>query len=510
MGLKLRTTFFLLLLGSLLVACYSKPAPDSCVPDCDGRLCGEDGCGGSYGECVAPLTCTPAGQCQGHARMGEACRASEECESGLCVQFGGGEGYCSLLDCQGPADCVNQAAGEDALMCCAPGDGLGSWCEKIMPGFACGDQDKTCGGSCEGQGDSACAPGHRCLYTDCGVCSHPCETQQDCLDCNSSPDAAFMCVLIGGGESFCLTLSDNTCTASSQCCLGDVCSVYIDETGNALQGYCGSRGTLATGAACDPDDDQCKGMCLEGHCSEACETDADCPGQTTCRGFTFCKVQEGTGECAVCTETFDEVRMCLWTPVGTQPAGAPCASGAIHAGAGDCMAGLTCVAFDATDAPCATVADCAAVFEGNAECVPGTCGDPDHCAASMCIPPCVVGRCEDCFVAVLGDPEGCFCSPEFTSGAPGDPCPFGLVNSEFCHGSCEAGMTCLGTLPDPQGPACADDVDCRDALGEIYNPECVGGRCGTSYCATTCHEGVCDSGFEPFDENGTCYCRPSP
>jgi len=410
---QLRTAILGMLLAGLFAACDSKPDP--CVPACEGMQCGDDGCGGSCGECEAPLTCNHVSQCQGHARMGEACRASEECESGLCVLFGVGVGYCSLLDCQGPADCVNQAAGEDALMCCAPGDGLGSWCQKIEPGFACGDQDTTCGGSCEGQGDSACAPDHRCVNNLCGICTHTCETQQDCLDCSSTkyPGANFLCQPTGGGQSFCIAEIYLDCTASSQCCLGEVCTYYDTGIGIHLKGECYSSGPLATGTECDEDDDQCMGMCLDGHCTEACETDADCPGQTTCRGFTFCKVQEGTGECAVCTETFNEVRLCLWSPVGTQPAGAPCAHGAIHAGAGDCMAGLACLDLELTDAPCATVADCATVFEDhwNAECVPGSCGDPDHCAASFCSGRCdLAGSCEQGFVPIDRDGE-CYCAP---------------------------------------------------------------------------------------------------
>lgn len=36
---------------------------EGCVPDCSGRACGDDGCGGSCGGCPPPLTCNGAGQC---------------------------------------------------------------------------------------------------------------------------------------------------------------------------------------------------------------------------------------------------------------------------------------------------------------------------------------------------------------------------------------------------------------------------------------------------------------
>ncbi len=35
-----------------------------CVPNCDGRNCGPDGCGGSCGDCPPPWTC-PEGRCVG-------------------------------------------------------------------------------------------------------------------------------------------------------------------------------------------------------------------------------------------------------------------------------------------------------------------------------------------------------------------------------------------------------------------------------------------------------------
>jgi hypothetical protein len=36
-----------------------------CLPDCLGKVCGDDGCGGSCGSCVLPLICTAngTGQC---------------------------------------------------------------------------------------------------------------------------------------------------------------------------------------------------------------------------------------------------------------------------------------------------------------------------------------------------------------------------------------------------------------------------------------------------------------
>jgi hypothetical protein len=408
--LKLRTTFFLLLLGSLLVACDSKPEP--CVPSCVGRQCGNDGCGGSCGECMSPSFCDPDGLCQSH--WGNGCTTSEDCGSGICLRYSDGTGYCSKRDCLDNESCANYAPGETAEMCCVDVGGEFKVCLKIDPGYSCGNQDRTCGQSCVGQMDSACDPDHACLSGSSVYCSHPCVTNPDCDDCQAEdPDTTFQCMVIGGSDSYCIAANGATCTASSQCDPGEACTPYIDETGNALQGYCVSSGTLTAGAECDEDDDQCMGMCISDHCSEVCETDGDCPEQNTCMSVSFCKTMEGTGDCATCTESFPDIKMCIWYPIGTQPAGAPCAHGAVHTGAGDCMAGLTCLDFDSTDAPCATVADCAPAFVAawDPECVLGTCGDPGHCAASFCSKRCdLAGACEQGFVPFdrAGD---CYCAP---------------------------------------------------------------------------------------------------
>lgn len=55
--------------GSFGIACAGQdslpdPPPQcGCVPDCAGKVCGDDGCGSSCGSCDAPDECDPMGQC---------------------------------------------------------------------------------------------------------------------------------------------------------------------------------------------------------------------------------------------------------------------------------------------------------------------------------------------------------------------------------------------------------------------------------------------------------------
>ena len=37
--------------------------PDICIPDCIGKICGDDGCGGTCGKCPAEYMCSEDGQC---------------------------------------------------------------------------------------------------------------------------------------------------------------------------------------------------------------------------------------------------------------------------------------------------------------------------------------------------------------------------------------------------------------------------------------------------------------
>jgi len=48
-----------------------------CIPDCDGKECGDDGCGGVCGICPVPFECTEGGQC---FCEGDCCAVDEECD----------------------------------------------------------------------------------------------------------------------------------------------------------------------------------------------------------------------------------------------------------------------------------------------------------------------------------------------------------------------------------------------------------------------------------------------
>jgi len=100
--------------------------PDVCVPSCDGLICGEDGCGGSCGECPKDHVCIDDG----------AVCCMPKCQGKLC-----GDDDCggSCGDCPEGSECnkYNQCAPVCEPNCegkeCGP-DGCDGECGECPPG----------------------------------------------------------------------------------------------------------------------------------------------------------------------------------------------------------------------------------------------------------------------------------------------------------------------------------------------------------------------------------------
>lgn len=68
----------------------TKPSDPGCTPDCSGKECGDDGCGGSCGTCESDETCSSAGKC-------EAGPCTPDCSGKECGDDGCG-GSCGSCD----------------------------------------------------------------------------------------------------------------------------------------------------------------------------------------------------------------------------------------------------------------------------------------------------------------------------------------------------------------------------------------------------------------------------
>lgn len=199
----------------------------ACVPECTGKACGDDGCGGSCGNCGGAETCED-NQCVGSC--------VPECTGKSCGDDGCG-GSCG--SCPGAETC--DVSGQ--CVACTPSCGA-----KV-----CGDDG--CGGSC-----GSCASGQSC--DSAGMCS---DLPAVCGDGN-----------LTSGE-FCddgNTSSESPPDASSlpaDACLSD-CSIDMKACGDGTP-------DAATGEQCDDgnsdDEDTCDSSCISNdqHIGAACHAD---------------------------------------------------------------------------------------------------------------------------------------------------------------------------------------------------------------------------------------------
>ena len=127
-----------------------------CAPSCDGKECGDDGCGGTCGACEGDFGCNDLGACM-------------ICEPNVSVCVGNststcnnqGDGYSGVpFDC---ADLPDTPDCEDGACVCSP-DCAGKTCGDDGCGGTCGTCDESTETCLEGQ--CACAP--QCEGLDCG------------------------------------------------------------------------------------------------------------------------------------------------------------------------------------------------------------------------------------------------------------------------------------------------------------------------------------------------------
>jgi len=176
---------------------------DCCRPQCDGKDCGDDGCGGTCGNCGGNADCSPAGVCQ--VRCGAV--PSNSCDGYCGQQYGAGGCFCDGYNCaMFPGSCCI-----DFAACCT--------CEPYCDGRECGDDG--CGGVC-------------------GLCTDG----TACEDGRCEPVATDPCTIIG----------------AIGCCKGG--SVYWCETGNLYSQGCSADGQFCgwfAGDAYTPEGYYCMG-----------------------------------------------------------------------------------------------------------------------------------------------------------------------------------------------------------------------------------------------------------
>lgn len=255
----------------LEAVCYQGRC-SSCVPDCAGRACGDDGCGATCGVCDPGETCYADGRCGGCEPdcNGKNCGA-DGCggSCGVCDLGAtcGTDGWCGPEPCSHDTDCDSKCL--DLTTCevcacldsrCVANDAYGC-CEDDYDcddGMACALDTHTCfdnfdGCPCDGQTYGGCTGG-----------------DQSCADLAVLLDPHY-CVGHCGGLC---CLADTDCGADHEC---------RELTGEYLMGATPVTGPLL-------------GTCVNVPNPPDCWLDSDCAEGETCAGFVTCPACHRAGE----------------------------------------------------------------------------------------------------------------------------------------------------------------------------------------------------------------------
>ncbi len=146
----------------------------------------------------------------------------------------------------------------------------------------------------------------------------------------------------------------------------------------------------------------------------------------------------------------------------------------------------------------------------------GTCLDfvfDSGVKGSLCSKACTVDAdCPEGF-ACAGDPKMCHPRAQCPatcagSGALGDACSKDGVNAAC--GACGQNLTCIGSAPIAT-ELCQYDRDCvAQGIDRSMHPDCVGGACGSSICASSCVSADCPEGYVKFQPSfAACWCVPA-
>lgn len=324
---------------------------EQCIPDCEDKVCGPDGCGGECGQCAEGDLCLVVGiclcmpQCQGKECGPSGC---EDVECGVCPEDWActADGICDCLE-----DCEGKECGED---------GCGGSCGQCPDNHLClEDGNCLCVPDCEGKecGDDGCSGVcGECLEnwecTEAGVCDCP---EKDCEGKECGADGCGgVCGECPEGQP---CLEDGTCLCIPDCdgkecgddgCAGN-CGQCPEDSLCSDEGLCG----------CVPD-------CVDKICgTDGCQgTCGDCPVGHVCleSGVCLCVPACGDNEC------------------GEDGCGGTC---------GECAENYDCTAGE-DGYQC--VADCQALCDGlecgavgvAAECECGSCDDGNLCTTDVC------------------------------------------------------------------------------------------------------------------------------
>ena len=262
--------------GDFILRMRAEVASTPCVPDCTGKACGDNGCGGSCGGCAGGtqcyqyqcVSCVPScigKQCGDNGCGGSCgtCPAGDVCDAGWCeapCAPSCGDRVCGDDGCGGECGTCPTGhtcnAGGKCIAPCAPSCAATNGCGDDGCGGSCG----TCavGSSCEaGQCVATCAPaceGRECGPDGCGGICGSCGAGEACAEGQCEAVCAPVCAGRACGGDGCGG-SCGSCGAGEACSDAGQCAPIVcapDCAGRACgdDGCGGSCGSCADGASC--------------------------------------------------------------------------------------------------------------------------------------------------------------------------------------------------------------------------------------------------------------------
>ena len=437
-----------------------------CTADCTGKACGTDGCGGSCGDCAADEVCNPLGACIAACTpdcTGKSC-GDDTC-GGSCGDCGNGE------SCDGAGQCIPDCVPSCDGKACGD-DGCNGICGLCAGGLSCSAGACVCVPSCEGKtcGDNGCGG-------SCGDCAggEICDGTDNCLACTPACDGK-ACGDDGCGGVCGLCEVGNACNATGQC---EACTADCDGKACGDDSCGGSCGDCADGEACDAagqcaactpaceglncGDDGCGGVCGDCGDSEACVAGvcaAVC--NPACDGKA-CGDNGCGGQCGTCAanETCNDSGQCDCVPACD---GKVCGDDGCGGSCGDCGDGDAC-GDDGQCVACTPACDGKVCGDNGCDGSCGECGDDEACTDSgqcevvnNCIEAQVVGQLAavqpgifQMLIAPIGGEANDALGLEFYSNATGS---FGLgVGMNANYATCEQCVRVFEDIPAEGAPA---------------------------------------------------------
>ncbi len=449
----------------------------TCVPQCTGKNCGDDGCGGSCGSCAANLTCLPQGLCvpQTWTCNPTYYAASDACDCACgaydpdCGDVSVVIAGCKSLEiCDLQGKCISkvpaawtcpptQYAAVDACDCgCGAPD---PDCQYSFLGITGCKTGEACGASAK---CVACQPdcaGKACGDDGCGGSCGGCQNSDQCSagqcvdPCSPTP---LLCKSNTCGDDGCGGVC-GTCALGSECVLGACTPIVVPPAPDSCVGSCGSL--APSGCSC------AIGCAKNGNCCD--DYAAACKCQPSCAGKQ-CGDDGCGGQCGTCSANApfcgaDQqctgicIKQCVGKACGDDGCGGQC---------GSCGSSATCSA----NSQCVPATwQCAALYFADGQACDCGCGAPDP-------------DCTDPKALVFGCPT----SSTACSAA-------GLCAVTFCtdNSACGVGQWCTGIYAAGGGVfkgVCAVPEGAAKPPGAFCaaGSECASGLCSGGLCSIHC------------------------